>query len=452
MLCTSGEFEHNRKATWLSQPIDGKGFAVIFKEVQIQNYKAIKDMQLHFSPGVNLLIGDTGVGKTSVLDALSVALGGFLSGISGVSVSGIQQSDIRIEAKRVAGASAAIEYMTPAVVECQMETDDRTFSWARTREGESSEFRTKTSNREITNYAAKLTNDTANTLPLISYMSTMRVSRSKRGDYGSASKKLNDRRCGYIGCLDSALDIKGIKEWCLNMEMEAFHQEKPLPEYELFKGIVSEVMQKMSGLESPPLILYSKLFKDIVYSENRNMLPISYLSAGYQSLLWMTMDFAYRLALLNPGLSDYHQATGVVLIDELDMHLHPKWQWNALSALAGVFPKVQFIIATHSPIVISSFKNGQLISIDSEQNVSYLEDAFAYSITDVLELRQGSLGVPKEIRALTNQFEDALNLEDYDRAREILRYMKEKYGEDNTEVRSAMLDLELGDIDDSEQG
>lgn len=438
----SGEFAHNRKTTWLSQPI-WKGFAVFFKEVQIQNYKAIKDMRLHFSPGVNLLIGDNGVGKTSVLDALSVALGGFLSGVSGVSVSGIQQTDIRIETRRVAGASATIEYMTPTTVECEMDVNGRVFAWARIRGGESSEFRTKTSNREITNYAAKLTNDTANTLPLISYMSTMRVSRSKRGDYGSASKKLNDRRCGYIGCLDSALDIKGIKEWCLNMEMEAFHQEKPIPEYESFKGVVSEVMQKMSGLESPPVILYSKLFQDIAYSEGGNALPISYLSAGYQSLLWMTMDFAYRLALLNPGMSDYHQATGVVLIDELDMHLHPKWQWNALSALEDVFPKIQFIIATHSPIVISSFKNGQLISLDAGQNVLYLEDAFAYSITDVLELRQGSLGVPKEIRVLTNQFEDALNLEDYNRAHEILQVMKEKYGEDNTEVKSAILDLEL---------
>jgi len=67
-----------------------EGFAVFFNEVQIQNYKVIKDMQLEFSPGTNLLIGDNGVGKTSVLDALSVALGGFLSGVSGVAVSGIQ--------------------------------------------------------------------------------------------------------------------------------------------------------------------------------------------------------------------------------------------------------------------------------------------------------------------------------------------------------------------------
>ena len=423
---------------------------MIFKEVQIQNYKAIKDMQLQFSPGVNLLIGDNGVGKTSVLDALAVALGGFLSGVSGVPVDGIQQADIRIETELIAGASAAIKYMTPTVISCEMDVDGKSFEWARTREGESSKFRTRISDRTITNFAAKLTNDATTVLPLISYMSTMRVARSKRGDYGSASKQLNDRRCGYIGCLDSVLDIKGIKEWCLNMEMEAFRQEKPIPEYESFKGAVSEGMRKMSALEKAPTVFYSKLFQDVAYTEGESALPISYLSAGYQSLLWMTMDFAYRLALLNPGQSDYHQATGVVLIDELDMHLHPKWQWNALGALEEVFPKVQFIIATHSPIIISSCKNGRLIRLDSEQNVSYLEDAFAYSITDVLELRQGSLGVPAEIRALYNKFEDTLNLGEYDNAREILQMMREKYGDENTEVRSAMLELDIGELDGTE--
>ena len=401
-----------------------------------------------------MLIGDNGVGKTSVLDALSVALGGFLAGVKGAASGGIQQSDIRIETKRVAGAgaTAAIAYMTPTAIECEMELDGRSFSWARTREGESSEFRTRLSNREITYYAAKLTNDAASTLPLISYMGTMRVSRAKRGDDGPATKAPNDRRRGYYGCLDSSLDSKAIKEWCLNMEMEAFHQEKPISEYESFKGAVSEVMMKMGGLEGPPLIYYSKLFKDIVYSEGENTLPITYLSAGYQSLLWMAMDIAYRLALLNPGQSGCHQAAGVVLIDELDMHLHPKWQWNALRALAEVFPRIQFIVATHSPILISSFKDARLISLDAEQNVSYLEDAFAYSITDVLELRQGSLGVPREIRLLSDRFEDALNLGNYGSARKILQEMKDKFGEDNTEVKSAMLDLELGDLDASGQG
>jgi len=419
---------------------------VFVNNVQIQNYKAIKDMQIAFSPGVNLLIGDNGVGKTSVLDALSVALGAFLSDVPHVTVRGIQQSDIRIEMKRIAGASSIIEYRTPTVIECEMEVDGRAFRWARTRDGISPEYKTKIVNRDIAKYASKLTNDAVSALPLLRYMGTARTTQSKQKDTNKKPNDLSDRRSGYIGCLDSALDIKGIKEWCLTMEMEAFHQEKPIPEYEAFKGAVSEMMQKISGLENPPSIVYSKLFQEIVYSEGERALPISYLSAGYQSLLWMTMDFAYRLARLNPGQSSFHQAAGVVLIDELDLHLHPKWQWNALRALEASFPKVQFIIATHSPIIISSIKNGQLISLDAEQNVSYLEDAFAYSITDVLELRQGSLGVPKEIRVLSDQFEDALNLGAYDRAQEILQDMKETYGEDNTEVKSAMLELALGDL------
>lgn len=421
---------------------------MFFKEIKIQNYKAIKDMQLKLSPGVNLLIGDNGVGKTSVLDAIAVALGGFLSGVSGVAVSGIQQQDIRIETTRIGGASTAIEYMTPTVIECSLDIGGKTFSWARTRESESSEIRTKITDREITKFAAKLTNSPTSTLPLISYMSTHRVARSKRGDYGSASKKLNDRRCGYIGCLDSVLDIKGIKEWCLKMELEALNQKKSISEYESFKSMVSRVMQKMSALENCPEVAYSTVFQDIVYSEGKDALPISYLSAGYQSLLWMAMDFAYRLALLNPEQSNYHQAAGVILIDELDMHLHPKWQWNALGALQETFPKVQFIIATHSPIIISSCKNGQLICLDEKQNVTYLKDAFAYSITDVLELRQGSLGVPQEIRALSDKFEEALNLDDFGGAQAILQEMKEKFGEENTEVKAAMLELELGDLDE----
>ncbi len=77
---------------------------MILNQIKILNYKGIKDMQIRFAPGINLLIGDNGVGKTSVLDALSVALGGFFTGIKGVHAPGIWQTDIRFETHRLAGA------------------------------------------------------------------------------------------------------------------------------------------------------------------------------------------------------------------------------------------------------------------------------------------------------------------------------------------------------------
>lgn len=421
---------------------------MILNQIKILNYKGIKDMQIRFAPGINLLIGDNGVGKTSVLDALSVALGGFFTGIKGVHAPGIWQTDIRFETHRLAGASTTIEYMNPTAVDCEANVDGEIMKWVRARDEGPLNPRTKISNREIAKYAAQISNDANHLLPLIRYVGTSRVINIKRNRPSAGQKQLKDRRCGYIGCLDSGFDTEGIKDWCQKMEMAAFHQKNTIPEYEAFKATVSSIMKKMSDLEIAPKISYSRIFEDIVYSErDKEEIPIQYLSAGYQSLLWMSVDLAYRLALLNPGQLDFSLSTGVVLIDELDMHLHPKWQWNVLGALEETFPNIQFIIATHSPIIISSCKNGQLIMLDSEQTISYVGNAYAYSIMDVLELKQGALGVPKELRDLSQKFDKALNSEDYEEAKGLLEKMKARYGIGNSEVKSAMLELELGDSD-----
>lgn len=86
------------------------------------------------------------------------------------------------------------------------------------------------------------------------------------------------------------------------------------------------------------------------------------------------MDLAYRVCMLNPELESREQITGIVLIDEIDLHLHPKWQWNVIDALQKNFAGVQFIIATHSPIVISASKKANLILLDDAQDISYLPD------------------------------------------------------------------------------
>ena len=156
------------------------------------------------------------------------------------------------------------------------------------------------------------------------------------------------------------------------------------------------------------------------------------------------MNLAYRATLLNPEYKSLAETRGIVLIDELDMHLHPRWQWNALAVLQSVFPELQFIIATHSPILISSCKNGSLIKIEDAQNVEYLPSAYAYSIGDVLEFRQTSTAIPAEIKALSRQFETALDDGDYEEAQAIYQTMLEQYGPENSEVKSAQFELELG--------
>lgn len=167
-------------------------------------------------------------------------------------------------------------------------------------------------------------------------------------------------------------------------------------------------MKNISDLEKMPEIYYSSQLEQMVYREENINLPVSNLSAGYQSLLWMVMNLSYRLSLLNPEYTgELQNMQGIVLIDEIDMHLHPKWQWNIIKALEETFPGIQFLVATHSPIVISSCKSEQMLMVAEDQEVMYLQDAYGYSVQDVLNFRQGTTEKLQIIKELDEQFEEA---------------------------------------------
>ena len=96
---------------------------------------------------------------------------------------------------------------------------------------------------------------------------------------------------------------------------------------------------------------------------------MSEMSDGYRNMLSMVADIAYRMALLNPQfLGEVTKKTsGVVLIDEIDLHLHPAWQRHIVSALKEIFPKVQFIVSTHAPSVISSVPKEEIVVLENHQ-------------------------------------------------------------------------------------
>lgn len=406
------------------------------KKVHIKNYKAIEELDIDLKPGVNLLIGDNGAGKTSVLEGIAVALGGMFVNVAGVSTKNIVKDDVRLKIKPLGDSSTSVEYCEPVLAGCMLHvSEDQDFTWNRIKE-EVSSTHTKIENKDVCTWMKKMTNNSETLLPLISFQSAARAWRVKRGDFGTElKKKLDDRRCGYIGCLDSSMDVKSVQQWCLKQEVTALAKEKKIREYEMFKGIVASFMKEINELENTPVIYYSPQFDELVYKDDKTEMPISKLSAGYQSLLWMIMDLAYRVCMLNPELESKNQISGIVLIDEIDLHLHPKWQWNVIEALRKTFENVQFIIATHSPIVISSSKETNLVLLDNEQEVSYLPDCYGYEVEDVLRYRQESVSRPKKVKVLVQQIENAVDDIDFDTALVLLENLKTVLGKDNSEYK-----------------
>ena len=122
-------------------------------------------------------------------------------------------------------------------------------------------------------------------------------------------------------------------------------------------------------------------------------LSLTQLSDGERSFLAVLADMVRRLALANPDLKNPLEGHGVVLLDELELHLHPTWQREVVENLRATFPNVQFIGATHSPFVIQSLRPGELIDLDPKEFREYADR----SIEDIAENVMG-VDLPQKSR------------------------------------------------------
>ena len=111
----------------------------------------------------------------------------------------------------------------------------------------------------------------------------------------------------------------------------------------------------------------------------------------------MVADIAWRCVTLNPhlGPAATHETSGVVLIDELDLHLHPRWQRHVVGDLRRAFPRLQFIVTTHSPFIVQSMKPEEVLSLDDP---AVRMDYQASSIEDISEEAMGVEGVQRSQR------------------------------------------------------
>ena len=170
----------------------------------------------------------------------------------------------------------------------------------------------------------------------------------------------------------------------------------------------------------------------------QRFLDVNQLSQGEKSLLALVGDIARRLAILNPSLDNPLHGEGVVLIDEVDLHLHPKWQQNLIDKLTQTFPNVQFILTTHSPHIVSDNPDVLVYILDDgelrQYRNSYGEDANT--------LLNGVFGVSERTPEIAEKFHkvgDYISNNELDKAKELIDELSKILSKNHTQLLSTQL-------------
>lgn len=422
-------------------------------DIKIENFRCFKSLSVSFDSQMNVIAGNNGAGKSSVLDAVSVGIGSFLLGVEGVPAPGIHKSDVRFVSYEV-GSVIDRQPQFPATIACNGEVDGKEIEWTRQLNTESglTTYGDAYSIRDIASNLQKSVRygDKKTALPLISYYGTGRLWAQKREKKSSTETKLMNRFSGYTDCLSSMSNEKLMSKWFHKMTMQELQDGEKIPELTAVEKAVSECY-KGSGIVADNVKVRFNIKSnelEITYTDengNKQKHPFHELSDGFKNTLSLVADIAYRMAVLNPQyLSDVtKKTTGIVLIDEIDQHLHPKWQKNILKNLMNIFPRIQFIVTTHSPSVISSTKKSQLILLDNNEIYTFDSEVYGKDVNTVLTEIMDVKSRPDDIELLFSRFYDYLEEENYCKAKEILAELSELLGDDDNGVVSANVALDF---------
>lgn len=417
---------------------------MFLESVHIENFKGISSYTVQLKKGFNLLIGDNGVGKTSILEAISVGLGGFIVGFQDIATKHFTKDEIHVVLEHIGEGSYNKRYITPIQVQCKAVIEGEEYEWIR-RKNSLKASRSTVEPRDVCKKAFQMANEENHILPILSYQSAARMWMQKRESAENLFAGNFYRTIGYNGCLAEASNNKMLMNWVRKMEMLEWKKKGIIAEYQAVKSTIKKFMSLMNE-EEVLGVEYDGQSEEFVYLTKNQVLPIGNLSSGYQSLIWMVFDIAFRMAILNPDLCEAIAKTpGVVLIDEFDIHLHPKWQWNVINALKETFPNVQFIAATHSPILLASCKGENLIMIQEkngkEQEPLYQITPYGLEINDVLEHYQGSFTLSKEIAHILKVFTEAIEDGNLQQAEQMFEKLKVDMGENHPQVVKAEMEL-----------
>ena len=422
-------------------------------ELNIKNYRKFQNYNVILDKRLSVLIGKNGTGKTSILEALTVAIGTFFLGIDGVSSVGIKPNDANNK-YFVLGEDVDVQKQFPVEISAKGDVDGLEIEWSRMLNslgGKTTYVCAKDMTHISTQYQKRLMKgDQTLILPVLAYYGTGRLWDDHREKWSEKFKE-NTRINGYIDCLDGRANIKLLLDWFRRMSIKSVNNRNPNETYIAVKTAMERCFTRLTGVKDVSVLVNPDTFVIEVnyYTDEagRVQIPLEQLSDGYRCALSLIGDIAYRMATLNPQLKQdvLTETPGIILIDEVDLHLHPEWQQHILKDLTDTFPKVQFIVTTHAPAIINSTDECSLLVLE-ENNVEYLgNEAYGQDINTIVKSYMAADVRPIEIQQRFDEFYSLLDENKIQEAKEILTDLKGKIDVNDYELTSCIIKIKLAE-------
>lgn len=355
------------------------------KRITVKNFRGFEDRFFEFDSKMNVVLGDNTTGKTTLLQAVQIALGAYFQAMSLIpggkafsrnfqqndhvkQFSDINKSFFPSVNKPYIGVTAEFNKAIYNIKDNHLDDNKSLINWYRNSNNIS---------RKSAGELIKTVNEMENTrrnadmtginyiFPLMLSFGALRLEKNYRSAEKTKVRETREAKA-YKCALDEQVDFKGAFDWI-------YRYDKNLSRGLEFNGTRDAFIETLK-MAIPALKQIEIDTKNGEFSAEIQMakdpsphwLTYDMMSAGFKAMINIVAEIAYRCIELNGflGKDAVTSTPGIILIDELDLYLHPHWQQHILMDLQVAFPKMQFIVTTHSPFIVQSVKSQNVITLD----------------------------------------------------------------------------------------
>lgn len=442
------------------------------EKLTVANYRSFEQLDLDFADDVTVIAGVNGVGKSGVLKALTCALSLSLPGftVSRESSIGLSDNDIQmgkpgasISASLVLDSAKVIIDLTRAAPLNEDKAkllirrrDDLRFAIRETSKGSQEELEMTEKIRLIEDKLDQTTDiansriipsnplidkdelathlKTGDNQPLAVFYSTARF-LSRLPPALPKTKEITSATAYDKALNQLEVSLNDFANWYRVVESNA----GPAVRDRLFQQLEQAIKTFLPEVRD--LSLHDSRPPRFSVSKNNQILFLEQLSDGERGLLALVFDLTRRLAIANPDSGDpISEGVALVLIDEIELHLHPKWQRNVLQRLCGTFKACQFVVTTHSPLVLGEVQARCvrfLEFVDGKVKVFTPSEAYGMDANRILQEFMGAAVRNRQVEEELARLFELIDNEEFDNARIAIEVLEEKLGTAEPELTRA---------------